>query len=430
MAKVNPFNPNSPVNPGMFVGRLQEIDRLDAHLLQTASGQPTNFMITGERGIGKSSLMLYARALAQGHVEVDGRTLHFLVAFTDIDSTTTQLGLVKKFELAMRRELEKTEPARQFMTTAWEFIRRLEAAGVRLAPQGQKPDEILLEEFAISLSEIADRISDSERAKGLFGAKYDGILILIDEADNASPSLNLGTLLKLLLERLQRHGCQKVMLGLAGLHHLRSVLAKSHPSSLRLFDEIVLERLSYADAAVVVDRCLEMANETNQVSTTISDEAKSSLVGLSEGYPHFLQQFGFSAFAIDKDNAIDDDDVFSGALADGGALARIGDRYYRDDFYNRIQADSYRQVLRIMADKLDSWVTKAEIRARFKGNTTTLDNAIQALRDRTIILSKEGERGVYRLQHKAFAYWIKLYTTAPGQLQQKVEASAEQNGKS
>jgi hypothetical protein len=101
-------------------------------------------------------------------------------------------------------------------------------------------------------------------------------------------------------------------------------------------------------------------------------------------------------------------DVLLGAFGSRGALDVIGDRYYRDDFYNRIQKESYRQVLRIMADKLDGWVTKQEIRAKFKGNDSTLDNAIKALRDRHIILSKEGERGIYRLQHKGFALWIKL----------------------
>ena len=62
-----------------------------------------------------------------------------------------------------------------------------------------------------------------------------------------------------------------------------------------------------------------------------------------------------------------------------------------------------------MADKLDDWITKAEIRAGFKGKESTLNNALKALRDRHIILAKEGERGVYRLQHKAFAIWIKVY---------------------
>ena len=59
-----------------------------------------------------------------------------------------------------------------------------------------------------------------------------------------------------------------------------------------------------------------------------------------------------------------------------------------------------------------------------------LDNALHALRKRHIIVSKEGERGVYRLQNRGFAFWIKLYAT---RLQDLIEGDSEEekptNGK-
>ena len=70
-----------------------------------------------------------------------------------------------------------------------------------------------------------------------------------------------------------------------------------------------------------------------------------------------------------------------------------------------------------MAENLDGWVAKKEIRKKFKGSTSNLDNAIQALRARKIILSKEGELGTYRLQHKGFAVWIRHYTPNPEDVQ-------------
>lgn len=126
----------------------------------------------------------------------------------------------------------------------------------------------------------------------------------------------------------------------------------------------------------------------------------------------------------DQDDIIDRDDVIKGAFGKAGALELIGDRYYRDDFYNKIQKDSYRQVLRIMGDNLDGWVTKKEIRERFKGKDSVLSNAIKALRDRNIILSKEGTRGVYRLQHKGFALWISVYTSDPNALESPVDLNS------
>ena len=105
-------------------------------------------------------------------------------------------------------------------------------------------------------------------------------------------------------------------------------------------------------------------------------------------------------------------------------MTKIGDRYYRDDYYNKIQKDSYRQVLRIMADSWNQWVSKQDIRSKFRGKASTLDNALHALRDRKIILAKEGEKGVYRLQHRGFALWIKLFTSDPRDIQTQLEATA------
>ncbi len=153
------------------------------------------------------------------------------------------------------------------------------------------------------------------------------------------------------------------------------------------------------------------ANSDGTDTRVVTPEARKLLCSLAEGYPHFIQQFGYCAFAADKDLVIDERDVASGAFSDRGGLNLIGDRYYRDGFYNKIQRDSYRQILRIMADRLDAWITKKEIRQKFKGTPTTLDNAIHALRERKVIVPKEGEKGVYRLQHKGFALWIKLSTS-------------------
>lgn len=419
MSKVNPFAPNSPVHPGMFVGRVAELTRLETALVQTKAGNPSNFMITGERGIGKSSLLNYIKFVAEGTMQgIEETQVSYLVIDTDLDANTTQLGLVKKIELGVNRALGKSEAARSFLKQTWEFLKRVEAAGVKLkAQESIHSDELLLEEFAYSLAEIVSRLCGDDLS--LFGARYDGILILIDEADNASPQLALGSFLKLLTERLQRRGCTRLAIGLAGLPELRNVLMSSHASSLRLFEELLLGRLSEAEVHQVIDVGLRRACEVNARPISITPEAKHSLAFFSEGYPHFIQQFAYSAFAVDADDMIDEQDVTTGAFGHRGAMELIGDRYYRDSFYNKVQKESYRQVLRIMADNLDDWVTKRDIKAKFRGPESTLDNALFALRERKIILPKEGERGVYRLQHKGFAWWIKLYTEDPSTRQQQ-----------
>lgn len=407
--KANPFRPNSPVNPGMFVGRIQEIERLEQALVQSRAHEPAHFMITGERGIGKTSLLLYLKYLAKGDISFNSANFRYMVLDLDVDNNTTQLGLIQRIKMHLENQLGRTEPARNFLKEAWSFLQRIRImdSGIQ-TKDADASGEVLLDEFALSLARVCERTCDEE-AQALFSARFDGILIVIDEADNCSPDLHLGSFLKLLLERLQRSGCDRVLVGLAGLPELRGRLHASHPSSLRIFEDIQLGRLTSDEVSNVITMCLDKSGKDNPVPTTITDEARQMLVNLAEGYPHFIQQFGYSAFAADGDNNIDIQDIEKSAFGPRGALDLIGDRYYRNDFYNKIQQDSYRQVLRIMADDLDGWVTRAKIKERFKGKDSTLNNAIKALRDRHIILSKEGVKGVYRLQHKGFALWIKLY---------------------
>lgn len=269
--------------------------------------------------------------------------------------------------------------------------------------------EILHDEFAHSLASTTSRIAEADAAS-VFGAKYDGVALLIDEADNAQRSLRLGAFLKLLSERVQRAGCNHLLIGLAGMPALREVLREGHPSSLRIFDDLPLDTLSQDEVSRVIDRALYEANSKNKEQTTIDEDGRTALIHFSEGYPHFIQQFGYSAFAADTDMVIGEADVIDGAFDPMGAMEKIGDRYYRGDFYKKIRGDSYRQVLHIMAESGNQWVSKADIRQRFSGKTTTLDNAIKALVDRKIILAQEGKRGTYRLQHRGFALWIKLKT--------------------
>jgi MoxR-like ATPase len=400
----------------MFVGRLGQLGTLESALLQTRAGQPKSFMLLGERGIGKTSLLQYFKYVAQGHIDINGDKLNFLVIELDIDDSSTDIGLIRRINLGLNRELAKTEKAKSFLAGGWDFLTRIEALGVSLKEKAPASDpETLHDEFAHSLALTVNRITETDAAP-LFGARYDGVVLLIDEADNAPKSLRLGSLLKLLVERVQRHGCTKFMIGLAGMPTLREVLREGHASSLRIFDDLPLDTLTKSEVDSVIDRALSKANEQNAESVSIDEPARIALFAYSEGYPHFIQQFGYSAFAADTDNIITKADVGRGAFGPQGAMEKIGDRYYRGDFYKKIQQDSYRQVLRIMAANSNTWVSKKDISTKFRGKKETLNNALHALRERKIILAKEGQIGTYRLQHRGFALWILLYASDPNEV--------------
>lgn len=412
LRKYNPFQPNSPVFKGMFVGREKEIDRIDEILYQSKMGNPSNILILGERGIGKSSLLLVANEFARGNFVWKEEKFNFLTVQINITDETTLIDLAKKINTGITRELNKSDKEIAFVKKVWEFIQRIEISGSGLKKESPDMSESeLIDNIIHSIADTVKAITEPTALSELgLREQKDGIVILMDEADNASRKLRLGAFLKNLSETLVKEICNKVLIILAGLPRLRDVLYESHESSLRLFEEHELTTLSPDEVRKVINKGIAEVKEKSLIDISINEDALDYVEIYSEGYPHFVQQIGYSVLSVDEDNIVDQNDVSKAMFMPGGALERIGDRYYKYLYYERIKEDSYRQILKIMDEKWDAWISKKEIGKSFKGKETTLTNGLKALRDRNIILSKKGVKGQYRLQWKGFAVRIKFKT--------------------
>jgi Cdc6-like AAA superfamily ATPase len=407
MKKINPFKPNSPVSTGMFAGRINEIKLLEQALHQTKHDQPSNFLITGERGIGKSSLMMILKDFSSGKFEtLDHGKFKFLTINIVISERMSLLTFIKLIERNIKREIGKVEAIRSFMNSTWDFVQRIKIMDSGLDQLNVTEDsDLVINDFSYSLSETCNRIINPEKGED----KKDGIVFIIDETDNACDDLHIGYFFKVVTELLQQNGCQNIMFIVVGLPETSEKLAKSHESSLRIFNHIRVKELNRADRFYVIDKGIEEGNRINDEKTSISEDAKRHISSLSEGYPHFIQQFAHTAFEYNADGEISSEDVLEGAFKDGGAIDAIGSRYYASDFHSKIKSDEYRQVLGIMAESMNEWIKKSDIREKFTGLDQTLTDALAALTQRKIILKNDSVRGEYRLQQRGFALWIKLF---------------------
>jgi len=407
--KYNPFKPNSPVFTGMFSGRIRELERLDYLLFQTQMSNPTHILIHGEIGIGKTSLLIVANHFAKGSLSWEEEKYNFLTIQVSIRPETTLVDFAKKLNTQIKRVLSQSEQGLTFLKKIWEFLTNFESSFISYKSRELKfSEEEILDNTIYSIVDTVKAITEDTAITELkLHKKKDGMVILLDEVDHASQNLNLGLFLKNLSEILVQENANKVLFILAGLPKARDILSSSHKSSLRLFEEFKLTPLSRKEVEQVIKIGLEEANK-NGSQTTVDDEALKYIYLYSEGYPHFVQQIGYSAFMMDTDNIIDKSDVQNAMFSKDGALDLIGDRYYKNMYYGKIKRDSYRQILNIMANKSNKWVSRKEIEKQFKGKKTILKNGIKALRDRNIILSKPGTRGLYRLQWIGFALWINI----------------------
>ncbi len=406
MYRYNPFRPNGLVPPGVFTGRVEESQALEQMLFQTKNGNPHNFLLHGERGIGKSSLMYVHQLTAAGKMTGWGDAhFSFLVVNAILEPTDDYQSIIRKLGAGLNRAISAHQKAKELIKTAWDFIKRVEIMGVKYQSAG---------EANVSPSELLDELVQSYVSAGTeIDGAFDGILIQIDEADKPPAEAHLGSLMKGFTERLSRGQYNRVAIGLAGVSSVLKALQESHESALRVFTTFYLKPLSWEESVEVVRRGLRDATETNAFETRVTAEAESLIAMYSEGYPHFVQQFAYCAFEADKDREIDRADVLEGAWGEHGAFEQLGTKYFEGLFFDQINSDDYRQVLRFMAERLDEWVSKEEIRKSVSLKETTLSNALQALKKRRIILPKPGQQGTYRLPMKSFAAWIKAYTAGP-----------------
>lgn len=400
--KFNPFRPNSIASFELFQGRKEEILIIEHSLFQTKNGNPQHFLIEGERGLGKSSLFLMVEQQAIGKIPLrNAEKVNFIVINIELDSTHSFFEILKAIAADFKRALAERERIKTLAKGVWDFLSNWEILGVRY----HKIDETLIQPYEI-LNEL---VLNFERVIKLANNEIDGILILIDEADRPGEKASLGEIVKLLTEKLSKRGCDQVVIGMTGQPGLIAKLKASHESSSRIFSVLTLKPLSDSENKAVIMSGLKKANTVNTEQTVIDDDALELISLLSEGYPHFLQEFAFKAFENDTDNIICANDVKEGAFGLNGALNQLGHKFFNELYFTQIGSDEYRRVLQAMAQFSDSWVNRDKIKKEITIKDTTLNNALQALKTRNIILPNPSHQGEFRLPTKSFAAWIKAF---------------------
>lgn len=401
--RYNPFQPNRIITPAMFVGRSAEIRTIEHYLFQAKGGNAQNFLVEGERGIGKSSLLRYISAVAnEGLPAVDGSIFNFLLVSVDLGGAHSQVDIVRAVGRELKKAMGSQDALREHAKKAWDFLSNWEVLGVRY----HKSD------LAFDPDDAKDSLID-QLAEVARSGQIEGILILIDEADAAPVEAHLGEFAKSLTERLSRTGIENVILGLAGLPTLIGKLRASHESAPRIFSMLELRPLTIPERKMAVQIGMDIANSKNQQRTSLEAEAADLLADLSEGYPHFIQQFGYCAFEADKDFIIDENDVVRGAYGENGAIAQLGAKYFEEAYVSKINSDDYRTLLNVMADHGDSWVSRKQLISESRLRDTTVNNALAALKRKEIILADESRQGFYRLPTRSFAAWINAIKSAP-----------------
>jgi AAA+ ATPase superfamily predicted ATPase len=381
----SPFTPGRPVPVEFFIGRLQEIERVLRSVRQVAAGKQENIFLTGERGMGKSSLAAFVRYLAE-------KEHGFLGVHVYMGAVNTVEEFVRKtFERLLQESIDKPifEKIKTFFGN---HIKQVGLFGVSVKLE-MDPNDLrnAVSNFLPALDRLYDRIRDEKK----------GVLLVLDDINGITASPEFAHFLKSMVDEIatrQKH--LPLLLLLAGVPERRDEMIRNQESVGRISDVIEIKPFSREET----DKFYQKAFDAESVS--VDDEALALLYRYSGGLPMLLHEVGDAVFWADSDNRITKNDALGGIIE---AADIVGKKYLDRQVYRAIRSDRYRSILqKIVKPDLTMRFVRKEIANRLtEYEKRVLDNFLGRMKDLGVVRSGE-HAGEYVFANNLFRLYMAL----------------------
>lgn len=293
--KVNPFTPQDPVTePEKFAGRAAVLMNAIDCLFNNK-----NLLITGDRGIGKSSLSYQLVNLTRGdrvlieRIGLDTKGFEFRHLAGDhrcLPGNT--LAAVAHGLLASVEARERAEKAGEKIIHRTEWDLKIFKTAKESIQSAMKVEELALD-FSIATERLIDSHSEPTT----------GVCFLIDEVDLLEEEVQIAPFLKAVVEKLRLDGYSNVSFILSGVTGSVTSLISQHPSAVRLTENLNLDPMSDTELKTILETALSATD------TEITNRAKESIINLANRFPAPVHLLGYHAFRLDQDRRIDRSDV-------------------------------------------------------------------------------------------------------------------------
>ncbi|MBI5562619.1 MAG: ATP-binding protein [Deltaproteobacteria bacterium] len=289
----SPFYVGQPVPVKFFIGRQNELKKIMRAIGQVEHGKQQAVFLTGEHGIGKSSLAGYMRRYAEKYHHILG--IHLL------------LGSAKTIEDVAAKTVDalvKTRHPNQAVTDAIrEFLSKYTIAdaalGINIDVETLRADSAgLANGFLPLLHELTSR---------LHGHGIRGVMLIMDEINWIASNQQFPHFLKALIDENGLSSAPlPILLMLCGVEEKRQEMIGNYQPIERVFNIIDLKPFNDDDMKAFFTKTF------NAAGMKVKDEALSGLCHYSAGLPRIMHVIGDNVFWVDNDNVIDGEDVTKG----------------------------------------------------------------------------------------------------------------------
>ncbi|MCK5385445.1 MAG: ATP-binding protein [Alphaproteobacteria bacterium] len=308
----NPFVPGAGSAPPELAGRDKIIHESDIALQRVLLGKHSRSQIMlGLRGTGKTVLLNKIERLAESY----GYVTSFIEA--PDDKSFAELIYPRIFQVL--RKLSLVENAKEQVHKAWRALRSFASVfkvsmgdlSISVDPEAGTADSGILEYDVVDLF---IRIGEVAQAAGT------GWALFIDEVQYLKEK-ELSALI-VAIHRVNQKNLPIIFFG-AGLPQVAALSGNAKSYAERLFNYPTVGALDRKAAiAAISEPILEEEEE-------ISNQALDKIFSETEGYPYFLQEWGFQSWNAANSSPINIDDVEKAGPA---ALRRLDEGFFRVRF--------------------------------------------------------------------------------------------------
>lgn len=310
-----------------FTGRRAEIERIERALSQVALGKPGAVFITGEYGIGKSSLAGFIQYIAEREHRIFG--VHVLLG----GAASLEDVATKTVEAILRTGAYNptwTEIARNALA---KYVGKQDLFGFSVNLESLQADGPTLSHgFLPLLKGLFDRAAQQD-AKG--------ILLILDEINGITADPHFSHFIKGLVdENALSRPPLPLLIVLCGVEERRREMIRHHPPVERIFDIAEIRPMDEDEMEAFFTRAFESQG------MSLEPDALNLLRHYSAGYPKVMHIIGDAAFWIDKDGRIDEVDAFNAVLA---ATEDVGRKFVDQQVLRELRSKDYLSILAKLA---------------------------------------------------------------------------------
>jgi AAA+ ATPase superfamily predicted ATPase len=383
----SPFSPGQPVPIEFFIGRVAEIERLRSMVRSAQAGRFKIGFVTGERGIGKSSLVSFVRHLTERENSVAGSHV-FLGGVKELHEMVR-----RTFDRLLKESIEKPwhSKVRDFFG---QVVKEVGLFGISLQLELSTRDlATLTNDFVPTLRRLLQKLVDDRNC----------LLLILDDINGLASSIEFANWLKSIVDEIatSKEGLSLCLL-IVGLEERRQELVQVQPSLARVFELIEIKPWSDEEVRIFYERAFE------SVQASYTEDDLKLMVQFTGGLPVLAHEIGDSVWRSASSTQLSDEEIWVGILL---AAEVIGRKLLEPRVFSELRSKRYRSILRKMADHSSrNRFTRSELSQKLTDEEKgVMDNFLRRMRHLGALLpDEEVSRGGYRFPNRLHAlyFWM------------------------